>query len=62
MYTYVVKDRSGNWFQSKYYFITKHEAEAEAAEIAEYEFVDQVEVLDEDDEELRKLHKRTKIN
>ena len=62
MYTYVVKDRSGNWFKSKYYFITKHEAESEAAEIAEYDFVAQVEVFDEDDEELGKLHKRSKIN
>ena len=62
MYIYIVKDIHGQWFKSKLFFITKQEANEEAAEIAEYEFVDTVKVLEEDDDEYLRFNKKTKLN
>ena len=55
MYTFIIKDKNDQWFRSKLGFITKKEAEEEAAQLSEYEFVDIIKVLHEDDEELIKL-------
>lgn len=62
MYTYIVKDIHGQWFKSELGFITKKEAEEDAAEIAEYAFVDTVQVVEEDDYDYINLYKKTKLN
>lgn len=62
MYTFIIKDVYGQWFKSKLGFITKQEAEEEAAEIAEYSFVDTVKVVDEDDPDYTNFDNKTKLN
>jgi len=62
MYTFLVKDVHGQWFKSELGFITKREAEEEAAEIAEYGFVDTVQVVEEDDYDYINFYKKTKLN
>jgi len=62
MYTFLVKDVHGQWFKSKLGFISKQDAEEEAAEIAEYEFVDVVQVVEEDDYDYTHFHSKTKLN
>ena len=41
---------------------TKKEAEEEAAEIAEYAFIDTVQVVEEDDYDYINFYKKTKLN
>jgi len=60
MYTFLIKDKVGQWFRSKLGFITKKEAEEEAAALAEYEFVDTIKIVEEDDEDLK--HLKTHLN
>lgn len=62
MYTYIIKDIYGQWFKSKLFFITKQEAEEDAAAVAEYKFVDVIKVVEEDDEEYTRFYKKTKLN
>lgn len=62
MYTYIVKDIYGQWFKSKFFFITKQEADEEAAGVAEYDFVDTIKVVDEDDYDYIYLNSKTKLN
>lgn len=62
MYTFLIKDVHGQWFKSELGFITKQEAEEEAAEIAEYAFVDTVQVVEEDDYDYINFNKKNKLS
>lgn len=62
MYTFLIKDVHGQWFKSELGFITKKEAEEEAAEIAEYAFVDTVQVVEEDDYDYIHFNKKNKLS
>ena len=62
MYTFLIKDVHGQWFKSELGFITKKEAEEEAAEIAEYAFVDTVQVVEEDDYDYINFNKKNKLS
>ena len=57
MYTFIIKDVHGQWFKSKLGFITKQEAEEEAAWVAEYNFVEIIKVVEEDDYDFINFHR-----
>jgi hypothetical protein len=62
MYTFLIQDVHGQWFKSKLGFITKQEAEEEAAEIAEYAFVDTIKVVEEDDYDYTNFYRKNKLS
>jgi len=62
MYTFIIKDVHGQWFKSELGFITKQEAEEEAAWVAEYNFVEIVKVVEEDDYDFINFHKKDNLN
>ena len=62
MYTYIIKDVHGQWFKSKYGYITRQEAEEDAASVVEYAFVDLVQVVEEDDYDYTHFNEKTKLN
>ena len=62
MYTFLIQDVHGQWFKSDLGFITKQEAEEEAAAIAEYDFVEIVQVVEEDDYDYINFNKKNKLS
>ena len=62
MYTFIIKDVHGQWFKSELGFITKQEAEEEAAWVAEYNFVEVIKVVEEDDYDFINFHKKDNLN
>jgi hypothetical protein len=58
MYTYVVKDKQGNWFLSQWKFSSAKAAEEDAAHIAEYDFIDLVKIVKCDSSEIKNLKPR----
>jgi len=62
MYTFIIKDVHGQWFKSKLGFITKQEAEEEAAWVAEYNFVEIIKVVEEDDYDFINFYKKNNLN
>ena len=62
MYTFIIKDVHGQWFKSKLGFITKQEAEEEAAWVAEYNFVEIIKVVEEDDYDFINFHRKISLN
>lgn len=62
LYTYLVRDITGRWFKSRYFYFTKEEAVEEAMGVFEYDFVERIQVLDEDDEDLKNFERRSKLN
>jgi hypothetical protein len=62
MYTFIIKDVHGQWFKSKLGFITKQEAEDEAAEVAEYSFVEIIKVVEEDEYDFTNFHRKNNLN
>jgi hypothetical protein len=62
MYTFIIKDVHGQWFKSELGFITKQEAEEEAAWVAEYNFVEVIKVVEEDDYDFINFHKKNNLN
>jgi hypothetical protein len=62
MYTFIIKDVHGQWFKSELGFITKQEAEEEAAWVAEYNFVEIVKVVEEEDYDFINFHKKDNLN
>ena len=62
MYTFLIQDVHGQWFKSKLGFITKQEAEEEAAGLAEYDFVKVVKIVEEYDDDYINFHKKISLN
>jgi hypothetical protein len=62
MYTFLIQDVHGQWFKSKLGFITKQEAEEEAAGIAEYNFVEVIKIVEEYDDDYVNFDKKNKLN
>lgn len=62
MYTFLIQDVHGQWFKSRLGFITKQEAEDEAAEIEEYDFVKKIQVVEEDDYDYTHFYQKNKLN
>jgi len=62
MYTFLIQDVHDQWFKSKLGFITKQEAEEEAAGIAEYDFVKVIKVVEEYDDDFINFTSKNKLN
>lgn len=62
MYTFLIQDVHGQWFKSRLGFITKQEAEDEAAEVKEYDFVKKIQVVEEDDYDYTHFYQKNKLN
>ena len=58
LYTFIVKDIYGNWFTCRSFFTSKQMAEDAALDVAEYQFIDLVRVMNSDEN----IIKQTKSN
>jgi hypothetical protein len=48
MYRFIAQDNQGNWYASKKIYTTKIEAEEEAFNMTEYDFIVSIQIVSED--------------